>query len=340
VRRVLAAPDKFRGTATAKDVAEALADGARAAGCDSTALPLADGGEGTLDVFGGAHAESDVHGPLGSSVDAGWRLDGTLAIIELAQASGLALVGGAAGNDPMLASTIGAGELINAALRAGARRIVVAVGGSATTDGGVGAVDVIDRHRLAGVDLVVACDVRTCCVQAADVFAAQKGASPGQIAELRARLERAAAHYRAQFGVDVTRARGGGAAGGLAGGLYALGARLVDGFGLVADHLKLADRVRNADVVLTGEGCLDATSYTGKVVSGVLTIARDQGVSAGVIAGRIERLPPPGVAWMSLVETWGEHAAMTQTAALAGDAARALLTTGGYPREHVMSSGQ
>src|SRR4051794_13203333 len=139
VMRVVAAPDKFRGTAHANDVAAAIARAAAAQGWECTEVPLADGGEGTLEVLGGANRTALVTGPLGDPVEAGWQLRGRRAVIEMATASGLELAGGAEGNDPMAASTYGTGELITAAVDAGARRILVGVGGSATTDGGLGA---------------------------------------------------------------------------------------------------------------------------------------------------------------------------------------------------------
>ena len=137
--RVLVAPDKFRGTATAAEAATALAEGCRELGHDVVLQPLADGGEGTLEVLGGPNRTTTVTGPLGDPVEAPWRLAKPDAVIEMAAASGLELVGGAEGNDPVAASTYGTGELIAAALGAGARRIVVGVGCSATTDGGLGA---------------------------------------------------------------------------------------------------------------------------------------------------------------------------------------------------------
>src|SRR5690606_17500378 len=149
-------------------------------------------------------------------------------VIEMAEASGLLLAGGRDGNDAVAASTAGTGELIVAALDAGARRIVVGVGGSATTDGGLAALRALHPlGRLKGVELLVACDVRTTFVDAAEVFAPQKGASPAQVALLRRRLERLAQVYLDEHGVDVTELAGAGAAGGLAGGLAAAGARLV-----------------------------------------------------------------------------------------------------------------
>ena len=151
---------------------------------------MADGGEGTLEVLGGTVRESTVRGPLGAPVWAEWRvLDDGTAVVEMARASGLLLAGGAEGNDPIAATTHGTGELIGAALESGARKVIVAVGGSATTDGGLGAITALGGRRLRGVDVVVACDVTTTFVAAADVFAPQKGATPAQV-DLGVRVHR------------------------------------------------------------------------------------------------------------------------------------------------------
>ena len=322
--RVLAAPDKFRGTASAVEIAQAFARAASRAGYEPIVLPLADGGEGTLEALGGPNRTSRVSGPLGTSVDARWRLDGDDAVIELARASGLALVGGADGNDPLAASTIGTGQLINEALRAGATRIVVAVGGSATTDGGLGALETIDRTLLDRAALQVACDVRTTFLDAADRFAPQKGASAMQVAQLRERLRALAERYRAEHGVDVLEVPGSGAAGGFAGGMLALGARLVEGFALVAERTGLDRHLDAADVVLTGEGRLDATSFDGKVVGAVLERARARGIPGLVIAGRVAETPAD-VRAVDLVATFGEERALTATLDCAEHAAAGLL---------------
>jgi glycerate kinase len=286
--RVVAAPDKFKGTATAAEVARAVATAVRAAGGRCDEVPMADGGEGTLDALGGANRTTLVAGPLGDPVEAGWRLSRGTAIIEMAAASGLELVGGAEGNDPVSASTTGTGELIAAALDAGAKRIIVGVGGSATTDGGLGALRAMHPfQRTRGVDLVVACDVRTRFVDAAELFAPQKGASPSQVELLRRRLERLRQVYLDEYGVDVGEIAGSGAAGGLAGGLAAIGARLVSGFDLVADELGLDERIEGADLVVTGEGFLDEQSFDGKVVGGVTEIAASLGVPVLAIVGAV-----------------------------------------------------
>jgi glycerate kinase len=328
---VLAAPDKFRGTATAADVAAAVATAVAAAGGTCDQAPVADGGEGFLDVLGGANRTTTVTGPLGDTVDAGWRLRGRMAVVEMARASGLALlgdpdtgVGGAEANDAMAASTYGTGELISAAIDAGARRILIGVGGSATTDGGFGALRALyPLQRLRGIELVVACDVRITFGEAAAVFAPQKGATDAQVTLLARRLERLAGVYAAEYGRDVTGLAGGGAAGGLAGGLAAVGAELVGGFELVADEIELFDRMERADLVVTGEGFVDAESFDGKVVGGVAALAAEAGVPVLVVAGEVDDDPAVAgllagvgdVTVVSLVDRFGAGRAMSDTSA-------------------------
>lgn len=313
---VLAAPDKFRGTASAAEVAAAIGRAARRAGHTVDEVPLADGGEGILDVLGGPNRTTVVAGPLGDPVVAPWRFAEGTAVIEMARASGLVLAGGAEGNDPMAASTTGTGELIAAALDAGARRIVVGVGGSASTDGGLGAIRALaPLHRLRGVELVVACDVHTRFVDAAEVFAPQKGASRAQVALLRRRLERLVQVYRSDHGIDVADLDGAGAAGGLAGGLAAVGARLVGGFDLVADEVGLVDRIDGADLVVTGEGFVDAQSFDGKVVGGVVALARRAGVPVLVVCGEAFDELPSGLEVVSLVAEVGADRAFGDTVA-------------------------
>jgi glycerate 2-kinase len=311
--RVVAAVDKFRGTATAAQVAAAIGHACWELGHDCTEVAVADGGEGILEALGGPNRTTTVTGPLGDPVEAGWRLHRRVAVIEMALTSGLQLAGGAEGNDPMAASTTGVGELIDRALDLGAGRIVVGLGGSATTDGGLGAIRAITApHRLRGVELLVACDVTTIFTDAARVFGPQKGASPAQVELLTRRLERLAGVFQEQYGVDVLQLPGSGAAGGLAGGLAALGGRLVPGFDLVADELDLDESIAAADLVITAEGHLDAQSFAGKVVGGVAGIAADHGVSVGVVCGIadedvVDRLPT-----RSLVVDHGEERAFAE----------------------------
>jgi glycerate kinase len=199
-----------------------------------------------------------------------------------------------------------------AAAAAGARRALVGVGGSATTDGGRGALGAIEAAGgLGAMDVVVACDVDTLFVEAATQFGPQKGATPAQVVELGARLAALATDLRARFGVTVTDIPGSGAAGGLAGGLAALGARLVAGFGVVAEAVGLEDRVAGVDVVVTGEGRLDGSSWSGKVVGGVVAVAHRAGVPVLVVAGAVgpggvEGGPDPTVEVRSLTDRFGE----------------------------------
>jgi glycerate kinase len=316
--RVVAAPDKFRGTATARQVAGAMASAADAAGWTSEQVPIADGGEGLLDVVAGRLQKIEVRGPLGRPVIAEWRVDGTTAIVEMARASGLSLVGGPEGNDPIAADTAGTGQLVAAAVNAGAKRVVIGMGGSATTDGGLAALRALEPHsRLHGVHLVVACDVDTQFLDAAPIFSPQKGATPAQVALLTRRLERLALLYAEEYGVDVRPLPGGGAAGGLAGGLAAIGAELVPGFDVVADAVDLAQRLEGADLVVTGEGLLDEQSFHGKAVGGVVALAAELGVAVLVVAGDIdwEAVGTVGVACVSLIERYGRQRATADTLA-------------------------
>ena len=272
---------------------------------------MADGGEGTLAALGGANRSSLVTGPLGDPVEAPWRLVGGEAFIEMALASGLALVGGASGNDPIAASTSGTGELIALAAESGAKRIVVGVGGSATTDGGFGALRAMyPLHRFRGVEIIVACDVRTRFVDAAPVFAPQKGATDAQVELLRRRLDRLAQMYVDEYGVDVRELDRSGAAGGLAGALATMGARLVDGFDLVADQVRLDEHIEAVDLVVTGEGFVDAQSFEGKVVGGVVDLARASGVAVLVVAGDVYDRVPVGLDVVSLSATFGQERSM------------------------------
>jgi glycerate kinase len=327
VPRVVAAPDKFKGTASAADAASAMARAAAGAGWACDQVPMADGGEGVLDVLGGGVRRTPVTGPLGAPVVAEWRATGDTAVVEMAQASGLALVGGAEGNDPLRASTVGTGELLAAVLDTGVRTVIVGVGGSATTDGGLGCLRALpSKNRLASVELRVACDVRTLFLDAAADFAPQKGATPAQVALLARRLERLAQVYEDDYGIDVRPLEGGGAAGGLAGGLAAVGASLEPGFDLVAGAVELEDRIEGADLVLTGEGQLDETSLAGKVVGGVIGLAAAAGVPVVVVAGRVKAGVEVPVTVVSLVDRFGPARAVSHPAECIEEAVAEVLS--------------
>lgn len=324
--RVLAAVDKFRGTATAAQVAASIGHACWENGLECIELPIADGGEGTLEVLGGPNRTNRVTNPLGKPVDAQWRLSRDLAVIEMARASGLSLVGGKLNNDVIAASTIGTGELIDTALNDGAKRIIVCVGGSATVDGGLGAIRAIkSAARLRGVEFLVACDVRAKFTDAAKLFGAQKGATPAQIEFLTSRLHALVQTYKDEFGVDVSEIEGSGAAGGLAGGLAALGAKLVPGFDIVADEVGLHEHINNCDFVITGEGFLDEESFNGKVVGGVQQLAMKANKPVAVICGDAQQAQRSRIEAISLVESFGQEAAIRQTLTCIEKAAGELL---------------
>ncbi len=325
--RVVLAPQEFKGSLTAAEAALAMGEGARRAlpGARIDAAPLADGGPGTVEAVvtaaGGRYSHARVEGPLGDPVNARWgRIDdGRTAIIEMAAASGLLLV--PPGRlDPRRASTIGAGELIAAALDAGVSRLLVGVGGSATNDGGAGMaaalgarfldddgrpvapggaalaglaridVDGLDP-RLADVEVRVLADVRNPLTGpdgASAVYGPQKGADAAAVAE----LDRALAHFAdivaRDVGVDILTTPGGGAAGGLGAGLIAFaGARIEPGIEVIAAAVRLDARLAGADVVLTGEGSLDRQSAFGKTVAGVAGRAAAAGVPCLAVGGRV-----------------------------------------------------
>ena len=332
---LIAAPDKFRGTATAAEVAAAVGGAARRAGWTADEIPMSDGGEGLLLAVGGTPRRTWVPGPLGVSTEAEWRLlaagpdGGPTAVIEMSRAAGRSLLPDPRGDDPVAADTAGVGHLVLRAREAGATRIVIGCGGSATTDGGWGAVEVVGTPaNLAGVDLEVACDVTTRFVDAAAVFGPQKGASPEQVARLTDRLRSLADRYRRDFGVDVDAIPGAGAAGGLAGGLAALGARLVPGFDLVAAMTGLADRLHLADLVVTGEGHLDPPSFAGKVPGGVLRLVAGRCPVLCIVGDADQALlrsPPAGLEIISLADRFGAARARLETAALVAEVTEDVL---------------
>lgn len=317
-RTVLIAPDSFKGSLTSVQVAQALADGWRRARPDDEILlcPLADGGEGTLEAIAGAGGWSwqtaPVHDPLGREIGARWLHsdDGRRAAIEMAEASGLSRLA-AQERDAVAATSVGTGDLIRAALDAGVESIVLGIGGSATTDGGAGLLGGLgaaaDRDaatadlsgldpRLAAVDLRVACDVSNPLLGgmgAAAVYGPQKGASPAVVADLDARLGLFADALDAAAGRGERGAPGAGAAGGVGFALLSIQDRfrsfaLRPGVELVMDATDFDARLARADLVITGEGRIDAQTGFGKTALGVAMRAQAAGVPCIAVGGGVE----------------------------------------------------
>ncbi|HEY7841289.1 MAG TPA: glycerate kinase, partial [Gammaproteobacteria bacterium] len=324
--KIVIAPDSFKGNLDAMNVARAIERGVRRVmpGARCVKVPMADGGEGTvqslIDARGGRFIRARVHGPSGRMVRAryGMLADGT-AVIEMAEASGLTLVRGAARN-PLRTTTYGTGELIADALDRGARRIIVGIGGSATIDGGAGmaqalGIRFLDAHgrvirgrlaggtldRIASIDtsrahprlsrsrITIACDVDNplCGPRgAARVFGPQKGATPAMVRRLDANLRGFGRLIRRELGVDIMQTAGAGAAGGLGGGLIAFThAKLRRGIDIVIDAAGLARHLRGADLVFTGEGRVDFQTAFGKAPAGIAKIAHRFGVPVIAIGG-------------------------------------------------------
>jgi glycerate 2-kinase len=333
VVRIVVAPDSFKGSLSADLAAAAIAGGlARAVpGAVPVLRPVADGGEGTVAAAlraGYRARTARVTGPDGAPVDAVLAQQGSTAVLELATAAGLGLLGRPA---PLTATTRGVGELVRHALDAGATRIVLGIGGSATTDGGAGMLQALglrlldargrelppgggaladlDRidaagldDRLSRVEFVVASDVDnplTGPAGAAHVFGPQKGASAEQVARLDAALTRYAAVLARDLGADVVAAPGAGGAGGTAAGALAAGARLVSGAALVCDLVGLPEAIAGAALVITGEGSLDEQTLHGKAPAEVARRAREAGVPCLALAGHValgpEQLTSAGI---------------------------------------------
>ncbi len=321
-RTVLFAPDSFKGSLTSVEVARALADGwLRARPGDSTLLcPLADGGEGTLEAIAAAGGwewrTAEVHDPLGRMIQARWlrSVDGTRAVVEMAEASGLSRVASHE-RDATAATSVGTGEVIRAAIEAGVTSIVLGIGGSATTDGGAGLLQslggVADRDgaiadlagldpRLARIDLAVACDVSNPLLGpngAAAVYGPQKGASPADVVELDRRLARYADALEASTRRRVRDEPGAGAAGGVGFALLAIGDRfrsfaLRPGVELLMEATDFDARLASADLVVTGEGRIDAQTAFGKTALGVARRAATAGVPCVAVGGGVE---PDGI---------------------------------------------
>ena len=299
--RALLCPASLKGVLSAPEAAAALAQGFRSAGVEADELPVADGGEGTgvalQAVHGGEWCEDVVSDALGRPVPARWlRLPDGRAVVEAAVAIGLALLAPDE-RDALRASSRGLGELVLAALRDEPTALLVALGGSATVDGGAGMYEVL---RGLPVPTTVLCDVRTVLADAPRLFGPQKGASGEDVAELERRL---AARDELRPFAELP---GSGAAGGLGAAFAALGARLVPGAEALLDLLRFDERTRGADLVVTGEGRVDATTREGKAPAAVAARCRRGGIRCVVFGGIVlEELPD------------------AETVALSGDPARA-----------------
>jgi glycerate kinase len=288
--RAIACPDKLKGALSAPEAAAALAVGLESAGVETEEIPLADGGEGTAEALhsslGGEWRTARVADPLGREVDARFLLlPDRRAVIESAEAVGLWRLARDE-LDPLNATSRGLGELIEAAVAAGAATILVALGGSATVDGGAGMREAIDKLP---VPVTVVCDVRNPLLGergAARVFGPQKGASPDEVEELERRL---AAMKELEPVADLP---GAGAAGGLGAALAALGGSLVPGIELVLEAVRFEARVAGAALAVTGEGAVDLSSTEGKTPAGVAAACRRAGVPCVVFGGLVE----PGAA--------------------------------------------
>jgi glycerate kinase len=309
-RRFLVAPESFKGTYDAVAVAVAIAAGIEAGGGSADRCPVADGGEGTMEVLltalGGEQRTAEVHDPLRRPIEASFGLlgDGETAIVETAQASGLSLLAPAE-RDPERADSYGTGELIEAAIDAGARTVLLAAGGSATTDGGRGAIEALqEAGALGAASIEVLCDVRTRYEDAARVFAPQKGADPAAVERLTAHLDELAAELpRDPRDVPMS-----GCAGGLSGGLWAHGARLRPGADYVLDALDFDSRLACADAVISGEGRFDSQSLEGKIVGTIATRCAAAGKPFHLIVGE-NGLPsdlPPAISSIAEATTLKE----------------------------------
>ena len=297
--KVIIAPDSFKECLSSPQVAAAMADGARARWPEAEVveLPLADGGEGTLEVLssalGARPMKADVHDPLGRCIEARYACTGSTAIIEVAQAVGLSLLSPSERN-PLKASSLGLGELLVAAYDEGCTRFVVGLGGTATCDGGAGMLRAPGIERLRGTHIELLCDVEAPFVGphgAARVFAPQKGASPEDVEVLEKRMLAQAYALQVRTGVDVSALPGAGAAGGLAGALLAcFGATIHPGIDRVLDLVHFDDALLGASLIITGEGKSDAQTLMGKVPMGVLRHAgaRAGDVPVALLSGRIE----------------------------------------------------
>ena len=326
--RIIIAPDSFKGSLSSTQAAESIRAGVLRAlpGVETVLMPLADGGEGTVEALvkatGGRTVPAPATDPLGGKIESFFGIlgDGETAVVEMAAASGLPLVPPNRRN-PMVTTTYGTGELIKAALDAGCDRLILGIGGSATNDGGVGAIQALggsfkdengcevgpggrELARIRSVDIsgldprisctevTVACDVDNPLTGergAAFVFGPQKGATPEMVQALDLGLRNLAEVIRRDLGMEIEHLPGGGAAGGLGGAAAAfLGAKLKSGIEIVLEATRFAERMKGASLIITGEGKIDAQTLQGKTINGVLRVAQAGGVPVLALAGAVE----------------------------------------------------
>jgi glycerate kinase len=299
VMKIVVAPDSFKECLSAAQVAEAMSQAVKGLYPEAqvVSLPMADGGEGTLEALSGpmeSRIETvAVHDPLGRPISAEYGISGTPAIVEVARACGLQLLTVQERN-PLIASSRGVGEIIVDAFRKGCRRIIVGLGGTATCDGGKGILSVPGvREALATCSIELLCDVKAPFVGpegAARVFAPQKGATPEQVNLLEERMTELAKDIKAETGVDVSDMPGAGAAGGLSGALMAYSAaQMMPGVTRVMELCAFSEAIRGADIIITGEGKSDSQTLMGKVPYGVLK--HSNGVPVVLMSGRIDDRP-------------------------------------------------
>ncbi len=315
--KVLVVPDKFRGTLEPNEFVLIIRERFAYEYAIST-VAISDGGDGLLESLDVSKITVDVHDALMRPITAPFGLakNGD-AVVEMSRASGLDVIGGAEYNDPINATTFGTGELIKAAIESGAKRVVVGCGGSATTDGGIGALEAINGLGFE-TDLLALSDVKATYLEAARTFAPQKGATKTQVLFLEARLVLAAQTLERAFGRNPIGVIGSGAAGGLAGLIFAMGGKIVSGFDYVADVLDLKQEVVNCDLIITGEGKLDIQSFNGKVVGQLVQLAIQHQKRILVICGSydvdvVSRYVSPTIKFVSLTEHFGESLARAKT---------------------------
>jgi len=326
--KILIAPDKFKGSLTAEEVAEAIAEGIRSTNPDHEVIkfPLADGGDGTASIltnhFEGTFIKIHVHDPLFNMIEAVYGYAGAIktAFIEMSAASGLRLIPKEIQN-PLYTTTLGTGEMIRDAISRGARKIILGIGGSATTDAGIGMASALgykflDRYGTelkpvgenlefihaiddsdlffdpAGIDVRVACDVDNPLYGkngAAYVYSPQKGATPAIVEQLDKGLRNFAKSVIEKYEKDVSQFPGAGASGGLgAGAVIFLNARLISGIKLVMDITKFGDHLKTSNMVITGEGKIDEQSFQGKVIDGVTELAKKYNVPVMAVCGDLK----------------------------------------------------